>query len=319
MVHPLFSFVIPVYNVEQYLKKCLDSILAQKFDDWEALLIDDGSKDLSGKICDEYAVRDSRFRVFHKPNGGVSSARNMALENAHGEWIWFVDPDDWIETDALSVLNKAISANDGSDLVLFGIRYFDETYLEIGIEWRQNINDKSKEATISPGDYPPQNYLIKSKLVSEYNLRFSNGIATGEDLEFQCKYFMICNNPISIDKILYGCLRRRGSAMHNPKTIENMAKDSPRILNNLVEFIKEYGITEADWLAARINRTFKAAMSANYIEKKRPEVIQATLRNADNALRALGFHKYRDMAVKAGVLNVRLYYLVQTLRALLKR
>lgn len=94
---PKISVIVPVYNVEQYLPRCIDSILAQTFTDFELLLIDDGSPDNSGKICDEYAERDTRIRVFHKKNGGVSSARNMGLENAQGEWIAFVDGDDWVE------------------------------------------------------------------------------------------------------------------------------------------------------------------------------------------------------------------------------
>jgi glycosyltransferase involved in cell wall biosynthesis len=90
-----------VYNVEKYLHRCLDSILAQTFTDFELLLIDDGSSDSSGKICDEYAAKDSRFQVFHKENGGVSSARNMGLDNAKGEWVAFVDADDTINSNAL--------------------------------------------------------------------------------------------------------------------------------------------------------------------------------------------------------------------------
>lgn len=93
---PAISVIVPVYNAEKYLHRCIDSILAQTFTDFELLLIDDGSKDKSGAICDEYAVKDSRVRVFHKENGGVSSARNVGLDNACGEWITFVDSDDEI-------------------------------------------------------------------------------------------------------------------------------------------------------------------------------------------------------------------------------
>jgi glycosyltransferase involved in cell wall biosynthesis len=90
---PTISVIVPVYNVEQYLCKCLDSILNQIFTDFELLLIDDGSPDKSGQICDEYAHKDSRIRVFHKENGGVSSARNLGLDNANGKWVTFIDSD----------------------------------------------------------------------------------------------------------------------------------------------------------------------------------------------------------------------------------
>lgn len=93
---PKISVIVPVYNTEKYLRRCIDSILAQTFTDFELLLVDDGSKDNSGAICDEYAKKDPRVRVFHKENGGVSSARNLGLDEAKGEWIAFVDSDDYI-------------------------------------------------------------------------------------------------------------------------------------------------------------------------------------------------------------------------------
>ena len=101
---PTISVIIPVYNTEMYLRRCIDSVLAQTYQDFELLLIDDGSKDSSGAICDEYAAKDARVRVFHKENGGVSSARNLGLDNARGEWVTFVDSDDYIEKKLSQVL-----------------------------------------------------------------------------------------------------------------------------------------------------------------------------------------------------------------------
>lgn len=106
---PQFSVIVPVYNVEKYLPRCIDSILSQTFTDFELLLIDDGSKDKSGSICDEYAQKDSRVRAFHKLNGGVSSARNFGLKNAHGKWICFCDSDDWVEKTWLEIFKKGDS------------------------------------------------------------------------------------------------------------------------------------------------------------------------------------------------------------------
>ena len=98
---PKFSIIIPVYNVAPYLRECLDSVLAQTYTDWEAICVDDGSTDGSGAILDEYAARDSHFRIIHQTNAGVSVARNVALDVAHGEWVWFVDGDDLIHPEAL--------------------------------------------------------------------------------------------------------------------------------------------------------------------------------------------------------------------------
>lgn len=96
----LLSVIVPVYNVEEYLPRCIDSILAQTYKDLEILLVNDGSRDNSGAICDEYARIDSRIRVFHKENGGQSTARNLALDAMTGEFLTFVDSDDWLEPDA---------------------------------------------------------------------------------------------------------------------------------------------------------------------------------------------------------------------------
>ena len=104
MKKPQISIIVPVYNVEQYLQSCLNSIIAQTYKDWELLLIDDGSPDKSGAICDEYAKKDVRIRVFHKENGGVSSARQKGQDEARGEYTIHVDPDDWIEPSMLEDL-----------------------------------------------------------------------------------------------------------------------------------------------------------------------------------------------------------------------
>ena len=93
------SVIVPVYNVEKYLNKCVDSIINQTYKNLEIILVDDGSKDSSGEICDQYAAQDKRIRVIHKKNGGASDARNLGLENATGEYIGFIDSDDWIEVD----------------------------------------------------------------------------------------------------------------------------------------------------------------------------------------------------------------------------
>ena len=112
---PKISIVVPVYNVEQYLDKCVESILSQTFTDFELLLIDDGSKDSSGKLCDEIAKKDSRITVYHKPNGGLSDARNYGIDRANGEYLTFIDSDDYVEADYLEILINAMEQN-GADL-----------------------------------------------------------------------------------------------------------------------------------------------------------------------------------------------------------
>jgi len=117
-VTPKISIIVPVYKVEQYLPKCIESIISQTYTNWELILVNDGSPDSSGEICDRYAAKDSRIRVFHKPNGGVSSARNKGVEMALGDYAIHVDPDDWIEIDMLKKLVSMLS-KDKVDLIIF--------------------------------------------------------------------------------------------------------------------------------------------------------------------------------------------------------
>lgn len=107
MAQPEISVIVPIYNVEKYLNRCVDSVLGQTFSDLEVLLVDDGSPDGCGAVCDEYAAKDARVRVIHKPNGGLSSARNAGLEVAAGRWIAFADSDDWLDSDMLEILHTA--------------------------------------------------------------------------------------------------------------------------------------------------------------------------------------------------------------------
>lgn len=116
---PKFSIIIPVYNVAPYLRECLDSVLAQTFSDWEAICVDDGSTDGSGVILDEYAAKDKRFRVIHQKNAGVSAARNIALDVAHGEWVWCVDADDIVATYALTSVLEALKCHQDATCVTF--------------------------------------------------------------------------------------------------------------------------------------------------------------------------------------------------------
>lgn len=114
---PKISFILPIYGVEKYLEKCVDSILSQTFTDFEVILVDDGSPDKCGEICDKYAANDPRVHVIHKKNAGVSAARNTGIDNACGEWAYFVDSDDWLEPDAAETLYSA-AVRTGADCVM---------------------------------------------------------------------------------------------------------------------------------------------------------------------------------------------------------
>lgn len=187
---PKVSVIVPVYKVEQYLPRCIDSILAQTFTDFELLLIDDGSPDNSGKICDEYADKDSRIRVFHKENGGVSSARNVGLDNAQGEWIAFVDADDKL----LPLYLAEFLDYADCDLIVGGHIEFGEYNNEHKIVESIKINLNTGAVDILDFDkkynkhnmvfYYPWGKLFKASIIQRNKIRFNTKMKLAEDYCF---------------------------------------------------------------------------------------------------------------------------------------
>ena len=190
MCNPLtVSVIVPVYKVEKYLPECIDSILAQTFTDFELILVDDGSPDNSGKICDDYATRDSRIRVFHKENGGVSSARNLGLDNARGEWIAFVDGDDWVGERYLEHLLEAIEGF--SCFVVSGWQRWKggvrtASYLRFSDEHVSRSDALWKKGLYAYG-YPFSKIYCRA-LIQQNNLRFDTALSMLEDAIFMLNY-----------------------------------------------------------------------------------------------------------------------------------
>ena len=185
---PVVSIIVPVYNTEKYLKQCLDSIVCQSFSDFEALLIDDGSMDNSGRICDMYSHIDNRVHVFHKMNEGVSSARNMGLDNVKGDWILFVDSDDILPPNSLEYLYQNI--NDGIDMALGSYRKFNEDNknIETVIAAKGCVSiNQAIDAAIAPniwdGDWQRYiwNRLFCTKIIKSCQLRFRTDLHYKED------------------------------------------------------------------------------------------------------------------------------------------
>ncbi len=202
-----FSLIVPVYNAQSTLCRCLDSIVSQPFSDYELLLINDGSADASGDICREYADRYPAIRYFEKENGGVSSARNMGLDEVRGEYILFVDSDDFVSDDYFAVLSDALK-NKAADLLMFGYRNFDAISKERDTgEFYENAAVGIAERVSSA----MQRYLFSSlwskvfkrQIIERHNIRFANDLAIGEDFAFIFTYAMHIRSIASISDKLY--------------------------------------------------------------------------------------------------------------------
>lgn len=180
------SVVVPVYNVEDYLDRCVKSIISQTYENLEVILVDDGSPDGSPVMCDSWAQKDPRIKVIHKPNGGVSSARNAALDAATGDFIGFVDSDDWIENDFYELLMKSLAEN-GSDIAFCGYCVVERSGEKKGYKnlLDSSICDRNRYLynVVSGGDGGfIWNKLFRAKLFD--GVRFSDEIVYSEDLLF---------------------------------------------------------------------------------------------------------------------------------------
>ena len=187
---PVVSIIVPVYNAEKTLKRCVNSIINQSYKDWELLLVDDGSTDESSIICDEYAQQDRRIRVFHKKNGGVSSARNVGLDNAIGEWVTFIDSDDWIEKSMLNILNIV------SNVDLICCYYVAEGWKEwVSDPYKDKIYKDSMMSEFLTECLLKSIYVwgkfLKKELIEKHKMRFDVNLSYSEDTIFIYSY--ICN------------------------------------------------------------------------------------------------------------------------------
>lgn len=213
---PKVSIIVPVYKAEKYLNRCIDSILAQTFTDWELLLIDDGSPDRSGDICDEYAKKDIRIRVFHKKNGGVSSARNLGLYNVQGEYVTFVDSDDWIDVNTLNVCFSQIEIYD-LDILQFS---YTRNERKLG-----NVLDfESHVCTLK--DYINEKKLLlcvwgtifSVDVIKQNHIRFNEKMKLAEDQLFVLSCMELSKRIMRIPNILYYYYDNPCSATNNERS-----------------------------------------------------------------------------------------------------
>ena len=222
--NPLVSIIIPVYNVAQYLDQCLQSVMDQSYTDWECILVDDGSKDGSGVQCDEWSKRDSRFRVIHQQNQGVSAARNKGLDVSQGAWICFIDSDDWVRPNYIQHLVESI--DDEVDYIVSGC----QTVVEGCVSTKTIPNRKVRFELDNSCEIPftdlfrkhlingPCHKLYRHSILSQHNIRFPELIAYGEDLLFNYEYLKYVNKIATVPQSDYYYRQLIGiSLSHKPR------------------------------------------------------------------------------------------------------
>lgn len=289
----LISIIVPVYYAEKYLVKCIESIINQSYKHIEILLINDGSTDSSGRICDDYAAKDFRVRVFHKENGGVSSARNLGLDNAKGDWITFVDADDYITDGALKEMFAAISEIE-VDVVYF------RNFYQVADNRVSVINNKGLSSGILPvDDYIKDllmyqdlsapivwNKIFKKEIIG--SRRFDSEVKIGEDLLFQLE-ILLKNRHSKInlhDKPLYFYIIRGNSAMGSAS-----GEKFDLLTDKMRELLQKYNSLDNLWYEfssfSLINMFMKILNSKQAVSKFEYKILSRLIADSSSSIKLM--------------------------------
>lgn len=222
------SVICPVYGAEITIGRCVDSILLQSFTDFELILVDDGSPDRSGLMCDGYAERDPRVKVIHKENGGVSSARQAGMDVAAGEYFIHADPDDWVDPDWLEKMYSTAQST-GADVVVCDIMYVDDGKKTLSRQCHPSYSQKRIAKSVTGGKMAPSlcNKLIRRSVYDKYGIRFPSGINAGEDI-FVCHSMFIKGVKCAFCEGVYYYYDRFGG-----KTVDFEALARKRMKDNI--------------------------------------------------------------------------------------
>ena len=259
-MNPLISIIVPVYNAESTISRCVNSILKQTFSNWELLLIDDGSTDRSYEICDEYATKDKRIEAFHKKNGGVSSARNVGLDKAKGEWITFCDSDDEILNNTFALYDRIIKEHNEIDLISCGYIIYYKSGSFKNISCKKYIISKDKKANLlNCEENSYYGFLwdkcFRASIAKKY--RFDETISYCEDHLYTYQYLLQCQytyfSPDVVYKYYVNDIEVKGKGHSNRlldyKMIINVAK---------MERTIKYKFYQGDkYLESKIESAFK--------------------------------------------------------------
>lgn len=238
------SIIIPIYNVEKYLERCINSIINQNTNECEIILVDDGSTDSSSNICDSYSSQYDYIRTIHQINQGLSCARNTGINKAKGDYIWFIDGDDYIANNALHVILSQISSN--SDIYIINhINSYQNYYIDYKVSFPHKKKITGIECLKMNGAIQAWVSICKRDLLIQNNIFFTKGIYH-EDFEFSIRLYSLAKTVEHINKSLYYYIcDRNGSIMNqaSSKSAIGYAKSAPLIYNFLLNHQFPYNIT----------------------------------------------------------------------------
>lgn len=314
---PLFSIIIPIYNVEKYLSKCIDSVINQEYKNIEIILVDDGSPDNCPKICDKYAEKDSRIKVIHKENGGLSDARNYGIKAAKGEYLLFLDSDDYWEGDCcLKNIVKKIDKNPEIDVLVYGCMDYSciSGKKEISRTGYNNeiITAQSKYEVLKyffeSGLFPGSAWITvtRRKFIVDNKLFFIKGIKS-EDIDWLLNVFLHANKFDSVDDYFYIYLKYRSDSITgtiNKKSVEDLLyiieKWSKIIENKQYEYISPF---VNDYLSYHLLCT---VILYNRLSKSDKKEIKERIKRNDNILRNLKTKKVKYASIIYKILGIDL-------------
>ena len=249
------SIIVPIYKVEDYIRECIDSILAQTYPYFELILVDDGSPDNCGRICDDYAKGDNRIKVVHKVNGGISSARNAGLEVAKGEWIMHVDGDDWIEPDMIESLIEAAQIT-GADMVIGDfVKYGPSAGYNKLPTWSSD-KKKSMSNYLAYTMTTIWGSIAKRSLYADHSLKSPEGISYCEDFHLIVRLCHFAKKVVNVHRPFYHYRYRPTSIMSNLN--KKTEADEQWVYQDTIRFFKELGVYE-DYRKVMSWRVLKSA------------------------------------------------------------
>ena len=240
----MVSIIVPVYNAESYLNRCIDSILNQEYSDYELFLVDDGSKDSSGAICDAYAAKDDRIHVIHKENTGVSDSRNTAICQARGTYLQFLDSDDWITPDATKLLVRAATEHNCDMVIADFYRVVGERVSHKGDIEEDGVFSREEFASHmmeNPADFyygVLWNKLYRRDLIEKYQLRMDPSISWCEDFLFNLEYILHANVFYALQAPIYYYVKTKGSLASQGMSISKTIKMKLMVFEYYNDFYK---------------------------------------------------------------------------------